>query len=117
MLRIVSRTQTKFAVRASGQNPNSGFCNVDEAGIVIDLTNLNSMTLDNDGILHAGAGSTWGDVYAWLEARDRSVMGSRSAELSLSGFLLGGTLHQLQCYEVAAKSPKEVLGHSQISMV
>lgn len=90
VLGIVSRTGSKFSIRSTGHNPNPGFNSINEGGIVIDLGNLNSKTLGGDGILLAGAGNTWGDIYPWLEDQKRSAMGGRETAVGLSGFLLGG---------------------------
>ena len=60
MLRIISRTGSKFSVRSTGHNPNPGFSSVDESGIVIDLSSFNTKALQDDGTLQAGAGTRWG---------------------------------------------------------
>ncbi|KAI4600955.1 hypothetical protein KJ359_013118 [Pestalotiopsis sp. 9143b] len=92
VLAIVKQTGTKFAIRATGHNPNPGFSNVDGTGIVIDLGGLKSLSLTDEGILQAGAGITWGKVYAWLEERQLSATGGRESAVGISGFLLGGGL-------------------------
>ncbi|KAF7532617.1 hypothetical protein G7054_g7835 [Neopestalotiopsis clavispora] len=91
-LTIVSQSGCKFAIRSTGHNPNPGYSNVDESGIVIDLGGLTSLSLTEAGILQAGAGNTWGRVYAWLEERQRSATGGRESAVGISGFLLGGGL-------------------------
>ncbi|KAI1773054.1 hypothetical protein F4818DRAFT_453407 [Hypoxylon cercidicola] len=92
VLKIVARTGSKFAIRATGHNPNPGFGGVDETGVVIDLRDLDSKSINSDGILCAGAGSTWGDVYSFLEERDLTAVGGRETAVGLAGFLLGGGL-------------------------
>jgi FAD/FMN-containing dehydrogenase len=87
---IINQNGCKFAIRATGHNPNPGYSNVDESGIVIDLGGLTSLTLAEDGTIHIGAGNTWGKVYAWLEERQRSAMGGRESAVGVSGFFLGG---------------------------
>ncbi|KAI1395905.1 hypothetical protein F4819DRAFT_166712 [Hypoxylon fuscum] len=92
VLKTVAQTECKFAIRATGHNPNFGFSSIDETGVVIDLRNLDSKSVDSDGILSAGAGNTWGDVYSWLDDRKLWAMGGRETAVGLAGFLLGGGL-------------------------
>lgn len=89
-LAIVKKTGSKFAVRASGHNPNPGFSSAGETAVVLDIRQLRSKALGADGIARVGAGSTWGEVYAWLEEQGRSAIGGRDAQVSLGGFVLGG---------------------------
>ncbi|KAI1498610.1 hypothetical protein F5X99DRAFT_392817 [Biscogniauxia marginata] len=91
-LAIIKTTRSKFAIRGTGYNPNPGFSSIDETGVVLDLSHLNSKPLDADNVLHAGAGCTWGEVHAFLEEKKRSVTGSRDESIGLGGFLLGGGL-------------------------
>ncbi|KAI1392342.1 uncharacterized protein F4822DRAFT_441357 [Hypoxylon trugodes] len=93
ILAVIVKTGSKFAIRTGGHNPNSGFSSVDGAGIVIDLRQLNSLSLDKEkGALHVGAGSSWGDVYSYLEDNGLSAIGGRDTLVGLAGFLLGGGL-------------------------
>lgn len=89
-LAIVKKAGCKFAIRTSGHNPNIGFSSVDGSGIVLDLRGLNSKTLDDDNILHAGSGFVWGDIYPFLEEHGRSPIGGREVQVGLGGFLTGG---------------------------
>ncbi|KAI1492419.1 hypothetical protein F5X96DRAFT_691612 [Biscogniauxia mediterranea] len=91
-LAIIKRTGSKFVIRTTGNNPNPGFSSIDESGVVLDLSQMNSKSLDADNVLHAGAGCTWGEVYAYLEEKKRSVTGARDETIGLGGFLLGGGL-------------------------
>ncbi|RYO74495.1 hypothetical protein DL764_010811 [Monosporascus ibericus] len=88
-LAIIQRTGSKFALRTTGHTPNPGFSSVDESGVVIDLRRLNSISLDGDGVLHAGAGSTWGQIYSFLEDKQLSATGGRDRAVGVTGFLLG----------------------------
>ncbi|KAK3485190.1 uncharacterized protein B0T23DRAFT_408293 [Neurospora hispaniola] len=90
-LSIITKTQCKFAVRATGHNPNPGFSSTREDGVIIDLQLLNDKSFDPEtGIASLGAGNTWGEVYTWLEGKGRSVMGGRYEEIGVAGFVLGG---------------------------
>ena len=66
VLVAAENTGTKFAIRSSGHNPTTGWASIDGTGVLIDLRDVNSLSLDEDGTLHAGGGATWGDVYTFL---------------------------------------------------
>ncbi|KAI1858520.1 uncharacterized protein JN550_012567 [Neoarthrinium moseri] len=89
-LAIIKKTGCKFAIRSSGHNPNVGFSSVDDSGVVFDLRGLNEKTLDSDGVLHAGPGNTWGEVYQYLQGKGLSPTGGREVQVGLGGFLTGG---------------------------
>ncbi|KAI0416798.1 hypothetical protein F5X98DRAFT_342868 [Xylaria grammica] len=90
-LSIVTKAKTKFALRTRGHTPNPGFNSTGNDGIVIDLQNLRSMSLDTArSVLHVGSGATWGEVYKFLEEHKLSTIGGRDGTVGLAGFLLGG---------------------------
>ncbi|KAI0409943.1 FAD-binding domain-containing protein [Xylaria palmicola] len=90
-LKIVTKANIKFALRTQGHNPNSGFNSTGSDGIVIDLQNLRSMSLNaTRGVLHVGSGATWDEVYEFLEKKKLSAIGGRNGSVGLAGFLLGG---------------------------
>lgn len=87
---IVKNTGSKFAIRTTGHNPNAGFSSADENAIVLDIRQFQSKELTSDGVARVGSGSTWGEVYAWLEKHNLSAIGGRDRQVGLGGFLLGG---------------------------
>ncbi|KAI1348041.1 hypothetical protein F5Y01DRAFT_328885 [Xylaria sp. FL0043] len=90
-LKIIKKTKTKFAIRTHGHTPNPGFNSIGNDGIVIDLQNLCSISLDaTKGVLQVGAGARWGHVYKFLEKNELSAIGGRDGAVGLAGFLLGG---------------------------
>ncbi|KAI0010243.1 hypothetical protein F4779DRAFT_616820 [Xylariaceae sp. FL0662B] len=98
-LRLVRKAGSRFVVRCAGHNSNPGFSSVDRSGVVIDLRDLKTLELGDDGILRTGAGNTWGDVYAFLEDRGLTAIGGRQRDVGVSGFLLGGA-DNVKNYEV-----------------
>lgn len=54
------------------------------------MRDLNTLEIDSDGILQAGAGNTWGNVYTFLEGKGLSAIGGRQSDVGISGYLLGG---------------------------
>lgn len=90
-LKIVTHTQCTFAVRSGGHNASPGFSGVGEAGILLDLGALNSITLSTDeAIASVGTGATWEMVYQEMEKHERTVVGGRVAGVGVGGLILGG---------------------------
>lgn len=90
ILKTVKEKGSKFAVRAGGHNPNPGVNGVNSPGVVIDLRNLTSMSLDGDGVLHVGSGAKWGEIYTYLEEHGRVAIGGRQKDVGVGGYMLGG---------------------------
>ncbi|CAN8100049.1 unnamed protein product [Discula destructiva] len=89
-LSIIKQSGSKFSIRTTGHNPNAGFSSAGETGIVFDLRGIKGKSLDDDGVLHAGAGNVWGDIYPFLEEQGRVPVGGRELGVGLGGFLTSG---------------------------
>ncbi|KAJ5690711.1 hypothetical protein N7462_005103 [Penicillium macrosclerotiorum] len=94
-LDIVKKTGSKFTIRATGHNPNMGLSSADQKTIVFDIRHIQHKELGSDGLARVGSGSTWGEVYAWLEEHKLSAIGGRDQQVGLGGFLLGGGMGAL----------------------
>lgn len=90
-LKVISHVGSKFAVRSGGHNPNAGFGSIDGSGVLLDLQDVDDLVLGEHGILHAGPGNTWGEVYDFLDPHGITAIGGRHYTVGLPGFLLGGT--------------------------
>ncbi|KAI1149441.1 FAD-binding domain-containing protein [Nemania diffusa] len=90
ILSIVKTTGAKFAVRSGGHNPNPGFASIESDGVLIDLQDLKLLSIDPEGILSAGPGHRWIELYNFSEDHGRTVKGGRTADVGIPGFLLGG---------------------------
>ncbi|RYP67413.1 hypothetical protein DL771_007244 [Monosporascus sp. 5C6A] len=119
VLGTLKRFGVKFAIRSTGHNPTTNSNGVDGSGIVIDMRDIKSLSLnDGDGTLRAGGGSTWSDVYAFLEERGRSAIGARNFGVGVGGYTLGGgmpafpNIHGLPADNV--RNFEVVLGDSSI---
>ncbi|KAI1169675.1 6-hydroxy-D-nicotine oxidase [Nemania sp. FL0916] len=89
-LKIIQQTGSKFAIRCGGHNPNQFFSSINDSGILIDVSELKTLSLGADGVLQMGAGNRWGDVYTYLEKHGLSPIGGRQNDVGVSGYLLGG---------------------------
>ena len=89
---LEAHPSVKFAIRSGGHTPNPQHSNVDD-GITIDLGAFRQIeeTEGYDDVLSVGAGALWGDVYAYLEPKKKSVVGARESSVGVGGFLTGGT--------------------------
>lgn len=61
-----------------------------QAGVTIDLSQLNSISLDTENLASIGGGATWIEVYLYLESRGLAVAGGRNAAVGVGGLTLGG---------------------------
>ncbi|KAI0391556.1 FAD-binding domain-containing protein [Xylariaceae sp. FL0594] len=90
VLKTAEEKGSKFAVRCGGHNANPFFSSIDGSGILIDVSELNTLELGKDGVLQMGAGNRWGDVYKFLEGKHQTPIGGRQNDVGVSGYLLGG---------------------------
>lgn len=90
----MASTRTPFAIKAGGHTLNHGFSST--SGVHISMTRLKKIVVHQDaGTVEIGAGLTWMEVYAYLASRGINVVGGRSSNVGVSGYLLGGGNHLL----------------------
>ncbi|KAI1144298.1 6-hydroxy-D-nicotine oxidase [Hypoxylon sp. FL0543] len=95
-LKAVRETGSRFVIRSGGHNCNPYVSSIDSSGVVLDLRDLNSISLDEStGIASIGPGCTWGQVYAFLEDYGLTTTGGRQKDVGVGGFILGGGLSAL----------------------
>jgi FAD/FMN-containing dehydrogenase len=89
---VVSYVETRFAVRSGGHNPNAGFGSIDKTGVLIDMQDINklSMRRDDDSIVDTGSGVRWAKIYEYLGNRSLGAVGGRDGDVGVAGYLLGG---------------------------
>ena len=69
--------------------PNAGWNGID-GGILVSLSDLSEVTYNQAaGSVKVGAGNRWRAVYSKLDSLGFTVMGGRSADVGVGGFLLG----------------------------
>jgi FAD/FMN-containing dehydrogenase len=67
-----------------------------EHGVTFDLSDINSVTLSDDGSeVRIGTGTRWSEVYRILDLHNLTVAGARGGSVGVSGFLLGGGISHL----------------------
>ncbi|KAK5628867.1 hypothetical protein RRF57_004582 [Xylaria bambusicola] len=107
-----------FAVRSTGHNPIPKVSSVDQSGVLIDLQDIKSLSLQDDGTVQIGGGTKWGDIYTFLEDQGRSIIGARNLGVGVGGYTLGGgmtafpNIHGLPADNVI--NYQVVLGNSKI---
>ncbi|KAI1367949.1 putative 6-hydroxy-D-nicotine oxidase [Xylaria arbuscula] len=91
IVKIISRTSARFAVRSGGHNPNPGWGSIGADGVLVDLSRLDKIKVSEDAqTLILGPGRRWIDVYNALEGTGRTVLGGRTPDVGVGGLLLGG---------------------------
>ncbi|KAI1466907.1 FAD-binding domain-containing protein [Daldinia caldariorum] len=92
-IKILSEAGTKFAIRSGGHNYISGFASIDEEGVLVSLSSLNSTELSEDKkTAKIGPGSRWQAVYETLVPEGLVVVGGRVGSVGVGGLMLGGGL-------------------------
>lgn len=88
---ILSGDETcHFAIKGQSHMPAAGFANIN-AGVTIDMTRLNSTSVDAARtVASVGAGSTWLNVYTFLDSLGLGVAGGRNGLVGVGGLTLGG---------------------------
>ncbi|KAI0889686.1 FAD-binding domain-containing protein [Annulohypoxylon maeteangense] len=93
VVKILSQTQTKFAIRSGGHNYIPGFASVNESGVLVSLSNLNTTVLSTDKkSAKIGPGNRWLAVYQALVPQGVTVVGGRVGPVGVGGLMLGGGL-------------------------
>ncbi|KAK3308486.1 uncharacterized protein B0T15DRAFT_108746 [Chaetomium strumarium] len=89
-LKILTRQQAPFTVKAGGHTAFRGGSNI-QGGVTIDLAGLNTIAVSADRrTVSVGAGNRWINVSETLDPLGLAVVGGRSATVGVSGLVLGG---------------------------
>lgn len=92
-VKVLTATNTQFAVRGGGHMPIRGANNIDAPGVLLSLTNLRELSLSEDKtVLSICPGHRWMDVYEYLQPHGLVVAGGRVGQVGVPGYLLGGGL-------------------------
>jgi FAD/FMN-containing dehydrogenase len=87
----LAKHETKFAVRSGGRNYIPGFASVNESGVLVSLSQLDSITLSEDQTaIQVGSGARWQAVYEALAPNGLMAMGAREGFVGVGGLILGG---------------------------
>ncbi|KAL4746739.1 hypothetical protein BDW72DRAFT_184240 [Aspergillus terricola var. indicus] len=79
-----------FAVRGGGQSPVPGGASA-KGGVLIDLALFREVTVSDDReSVTLGAGVRWVDALRILDKKGLTVVGGRSSDVGVAGFILGG---------------------------
>ncbi|KAI8959966.1 FAD-binding domain-containing protein [Daldinia sp. FL1419] len=90
VLSLITSTNTTFSIRSGGHDFNKNHSNVQQ-GVVIDLVNLNGISLSADrSSVTIGTGRRWGEVYKTLSGSGVSINGARDSSPGVGGQTLAG---------------------------
>lgn len=92
----------RFALKAGGHNPNTGFSSVGGGVLIAFRPNFQTATPSRDGsAIEIGAGCKWEDVYGVLQPLGKTVTGGRLGDVGTTGLILGGGLSYLSAQHVS----------------
>ncbi|KAJ4348483.1 uncharacterized protein N0V89_009858 [Didymosphaeria variabile] len=114
-MRVLTATNTKFAVRSAGNLDIPGWNAVGSDGVIVALEKLDKKVLSADKkYATIGTGQQWRSVYKWIEDFDVQIIGNREPQVGVGGFLLGGIITEFEVmtsnivdinYEVSLYAP------------
>lgn len=89
-MKLLTALGTPFTVKSGGHTAFPGGSSIRE-GITIDLSSLNVITVSHDrSSVSIGSGLRWINVSEALDPLGLAVVGGRSANVGVSGLILGG---------------------------
>lgn len=90
---IVTYLGTKFAIRSGGHNPNPGYAGIGEEGVLIDMSHMTDISLNQNGsIASLGPGNRFGPAQKALNSLGKTVHAGRINWVGAGGYFLGGGL-------------------------
>lgn len=91
---LCAKGRCLFAVKSGGHGHFAGQSSI-EGGIQLDLAMLKTLLIKRkEGTVLVGPGNTWGSVYERLQMEGLIVVGGRSANVGVGGYLVGGMFLQ-----------------------
>ncbi|KAI0144273.1 FAD-binding domain-containing protein [Xylariaceae sp. FL1272] len=118
-IQIIAKHGAEFAVRSGGHNYNPGFASINETGVLISLSQLDTIELSGDlSSVKVGSGNRWQAIYDSLVPKSVMPIGGRVGPVGVGGLMLGGGLSYFSSeYGLAldnVKSFEVVLGNGSI---
>ncbi|KAL4864224.1 hypothetical protein BDV12DRAFT_205864 [Aspergillus spectabilis] len=103
-IRAIRASDSRFAIKAGGHNPNDYFSSVDK-GVLIDLSKMREKSYDEHSTLATyQPGGPFGDIYEYLAQWNRTVVGARLAGVGTGLALSGGLSFLSNQYGLACDS-------------
>lgn len=88
-VKVLGFTGSKYAIRSGGHSPLAAWANIDK-GILISMSNITDLAYDaGTESVRVGFGNRWGEIYEYLEAYNRIVVGGRVLDVG-QGLTIGG---------------------------
>ncbi|KAL2840028.1 hypothetical protein BJX68DRAFT_279147 [Aspergillus pseudodeflectus] len=107
-IKAIRASDSRFAIKAGGHNPNDFFSSVDK-GVLIDLSSLNAKSYDPESELATyGPGGIFGDIYDYFLQWNRTVVGARLSGVGTGLALSGGLSFLSTQYGLACDSFREL---------
>ena len=99
-----------FALKSGGHNWNRGFSSTDGGVLISFRPNLQSTNLSPDGrTAKIGPGARWVEVMQELDKSNKSVVGGRSGDVGVGGYVLQGGISYLTAQYVSRRASSTAL--------
>ncbi|KAF1955976.1 FAD-binding domain-containing protein [Byssothecium circinans] len=103
-VKVATFAQAEFAIRSGGHSPMEYFANID-GGLLISLAGIKTLEYNADTqTQRSGFGNLWQDVYRYVNAQGRTVVGGRTGTVGLALTTGGGLSHFSNAYGWAAQN-------------
>ncbi|KAL4925316.1 FAD-binding oxidoreductase [Aspergillus undulatus] len=107
-IKAIRKSDSRFAIKAGGHNPNDGYSSVDK-GVLIDLSEMTEKSYEEGSELATyQPGGDFGDVYDYFLQWNRTVVGARLAGVGTGLALSGGLSYLSSQYGLACDSFREL---------
>jgi FAD/FMN-containing dehydrogenase len=107
-IKAIRRSDSRFAIKAGGHNPNDFYSSVDR-GVLIDLSRMTERFYDEESTLATyQPGGDFGDIYDYFAQWNRTVVGARLAGVGTGLALSGGLSYLSSQYGLACDSFREL---------
>ncbi|OLL22901.1 putative FAD-linked oxidoreductase [Neolecta irregularis DAH-3] len=91
VVKLIAGYDVPFAIKSGGHNANIGFASIKD-GILIALVKMDKVTYNGDKTAWVGPGGRWDRVCEQLGEFGQTALGTRTGDVGVSGYLLGGGL-------------------------
>jgi hypothetical protein len=102
MVAVGKESGVPFALKSGGHNWNRGFSSTDGGVLISFRPNMQTTTLARDGrTAKIGPGARWVEVMQELDQSNKCVVGGRSGDVGVGGYVLQGGISYLTAQYVS----------------
>jgi hypothetical protein len=118
MIALGKQPGIPFALKSGGHNWNRGFSSTDGGVLISFRPNLQTTTLASDGqTAKVGPGARWVEVLQELDKNNKCVVGGRSGDVGVGGYVVQGGISYLTAQYVSYNLPIMSLLKTETNLV